>query len=281
MKKVYALTLAALVLCLGAQAQAAEDLDKLYGVPNAPSYIKHYEVDTAGNVMISPYLQVGSKAHPAMLDATRPIYNYIITQDGSVALIEEAPHPYGRTYPKGFYRPEDKSQRKAGTTENFGHVSGTAGGPGRISGEIINDTKNKCWVVNNKSGRYSKRNIDRTPEQLANAFALIQESTISDGQPFCPKAVFLVAYAREDIGKTLRNSPDLQYEDLATKKNAHIAITTAAAAPKFAPLPYEHLSLDALKDTGQPEVKKEEKKVEKKADPKKMGGKAAFNDDPS
>lgn len=261
-------------------ADAAQDLDTLYGRPNRPSYIKHYEADKNHVVLLNPYLQVGSKKHRAMLDPRRPVYNYTVTPEGNVAFIEEAPHPYGRTYPKGFFRPEDKSQRKPGTTENYGHVSGTAGGPARISGEIINDEKNHCWKVNNKSGRYSKRNPDRTPEQFLNAFMLIQQVADPNGQPWCPSAVYLLAYAPANISEELRKSPDMRYEDEKTKKNAHILVAPGAKIPKYEIPPYQHLNLDAL-TPGQQDAKASAAPVAGAPAPEVKGGKAAYNDDPS
>lgn len=280
MKKIFTLAIAGIVSLSGAAFAAdsgSADLDKLYGRANRPSYVKHYEADKQGHVLLNPYLQVGSKKHPAMLDPRRPVYNYNVTQDGNVAFIEEAPHPYGRTYPKGFFRPEDKSQRKPGTTENYGHVSGTAGGPARMSGEIINDSANKCWKVNNKSGRYSKRNPDRTPEQFLNTFELIQQVADPNGMPWCPSAVYLLAYAPSYISKELRDSPDMRYEDPKTKKNAHILVAPGAKIPKYEIPPYQHMNLDddsvnkaaaapATAGAPAPEMKE---------------GKAAYNDDPS
>lgn len=286
MKKYLAVIFGTLFALEGA-ALAAENLDVLYGIANRPSYIKHYEADKEHNVLLNPYLQVATKGAHAVLDVKRPVYNFVITPEGGVALIEEAPHPYGRTYPKGFFRPEDKSQRKPGTTENYGHVSGTAGGPGRISGEIINDRKNNCWLVNNKSGRYSKRNIDRTPEQLLNAFVLMQETIDPGDQPWCKGAAYLLGYAPDYISEPLRKSPDMRYEDPETKKNAHILLVPGVKPPHFAIPQYQHISLDALpsgeaaggqaKDAAKPESKSADKSGKGVPAPEK----AAYNDDPS
>lgn len=264
-------------------ALAADNLDALYGIANRPSYIKHYEADKEHNVLLNPYLQVATKDFHAVLDAKRPVYNYVITPEGGVALIEEAPHPYGRTYPNGFFRPEDKSQRKAGTTENYGHVSGTAGGPGRISGEIINDRKNGCWLVNNKSGRYSKRNIDRTPEQLLNAFVLMQETIDPGSQPWCKGAAYLLGYAPDYVSEPLRKSPDMRYEDPENKKNAHILVAPGVKPPHFDIPQYQHLSLDAVapgtsSGTAPAEAAKPAGKTTKGVPTPE---KAAYNDDPS
>lgn len=270
-------------LCLPASlcvAESGAELDKLYGRPNRPSFIKHYEADKDHHVLLNPYLQVGSKKHKAMLDPKRPVYNYVVTQEGNVAFIEEAPHPYGRTYPKGFYRPKDKSQRKPGTTENYGHVSGTAGGPGRMSGEIINDSKNKCWKVNNKSGRYSKRNPDRTPEQFLNTFELFKETADPNGMPWCKSAIYLLAYAPGYISKELRESPDMRYEDEKTKKNAHILVAPGAKIPKYEIPPYQHLNLDDAQ-ANQPNQAVAAPAAPGAPAPEIGGGKAPYNDDPS
>ena len=162
------LLLSALPLC----AEAPASLDKLYGVASQPAYIKHYEADKTGKVILNPYLQIASKDFPAILDVKMAPYNWVIDTEGRVAIAPEAAHPLGRTYEKGFFRPEDQSQRKPGTRENFGHVSELGGAPGRISGEILYDKASNTWTLNNKSGRYSKHNTDRTPEQLVNAAKL-------------------------------------------------------------------------------------------------------------
>lgn len=269
------------VLCVTAgPALAADNLDALYGIANRPSYIKHFEADKQHNVLLNPYLQVATRDFHGVLDARRPIYNFVITPEGGVALIEEAPHPYGRTYANGFFRPEDKSQRKAGTTENYGHVSGTAGGPGRISGEVINDRKNKCWLVNNKSGRYSKRNLDRTPEQLLNAFVLMQETIDPGEQPWCQGAAYLLGYAPDYVGGPLRKSPDMRYEDVETKKNAYIPVIPGVKPPHFDIPPYQHLSLDD-QPVGEAANWADAVKSEGPAKTIPDPDKAAYNDDPS
>lgn len=259
---------------------SADQLDDLYGIANRPSYIKHYEPTKDGDVMLNPYLQVGTKEFPAVLDPSRPIYNYVITPEGGVALIEEAPHPYGRAYPEGFYRPEDRSIRKPGTVENFGHVSANVGGPARISGEIINSKEGKCWLVNNKSGRYSKRNLDRTPQQLFNAFNLIKSVVDPNGQPFCESAIYLVAYAPDYISKALRQSPDLVYENPKTKKNAHILLTPGKPIPQFAIPEYQHINLDAV-GSGGGDGGAAAAAAAAKAKATSVKGKTTYNDDPS
>ncbi len=147
------------IAAAGAGARSAVDpLDALYGVASLPAYIKHYEADRDGKIVLNPYLQVATKDFPAILDSKQAPYNWVIDEEGRVTVVPEANHPLGRTYPNGFVRPEDNSKKKPGTREAFGHVSSTGGRPGRISGEILWDKESKSWVVNNKSGRYSKHN---------------------------------------------------------------------------------------------------------------------------
>ena len=90
-------------------AQEAEPLDKQYGYLSQPAYIKHYEADKTGKVILNPYLQVASKDYPAILDVKMAPYNWVIDAVGRVGIIPEAAHPLGRTYEKGFFRPEDQS----------------------------------------------------------------------------------------------------------------------------------------------------------------------------
>lgn len=243
--------LACLTLPVFAQT-APDQLDALYGQLSQPAYIKHYEADKTGKVLINPYLQVATKAYPAVLDAKYAPYNWVIDAEGRVAIIQEAPHPLGRTYEKGFFRPEDKSKRKPGTTENYGHVSALAGAPGRISGEINYDKATKSFTLNNKSGRYTKHNEDRTPEQMANAAKLIMDVVDPGATPWGP-TYFLLEYASETIREELMKSPKLAYDDPAKKSRPHLILAPGASAA--------------------PEGTKPKGKVKK--------AKAAHNDDPS
>jgi hypothetical protein len=135
----------------------------------------------------------------------------------------EAAHPYGRTYPKGFFRPEDQSTRKPGTRENYGHVSALGGAPGRISGEILYDKDTNAWIINNKSGRYTKHNVDRTPEQLVNAATLIRE-VVDPGKTAWGPVAFLLEYCSEDMRGQLMKNPQLQYDDPAKKSRPHLIV---------------------------------------------------------
>jgi hypothetical protein len=224
--------LACAFLPVGA-AQDPETLDKLYGTLQPPAYIKHYEADKAGKVLLSPYLQVASEDFPALLNPKQAPYNWVIDGDGRVAVIQEAAHPLGRKYDKGFFRPEDKSKRKPGTVENYGHVSALAGGMGRISGELNYDKGTNSFVINNKSGRYSKNNDDRTPEQLTQAARLIQ-SVVDPGPATWGPTMYLLEYAPEEVRTAAMQRPDLQYDDAKTKSRPHLVVLPPA--PKSAAL---------------------------------------------
>lgn len=283
------------LLALPALAQDAK-LDELYGLLSQPAYIKHYEADKTGKVLLNPYLQVATKDYPAILDVKMAPYNWVIDAAGRVAVIPEAPHPLGRTYEKGFFRPEDKSQRKPGTRENFGHVSALGGAPGRISGEILYDKATKSWTLNNKSGRYTKHNNDRTPEQMTHAAQLIRQVVDPGGAAWGP-VFFLLEYASEEIREAQLKNPALAYDDPAKKSRPHIVLMPAA--PKVEK-PAE--TAKAEKPAEAPKAEKPaEAKTEKPAEPAKAGKdakdpkaaeapkdgkkakkpKAAHNDDPS
>ncbi len=269
-------------------AQDAAKLDELYGLQSQPAYIKHYEADKTGKVILNPYLQVATKEFPALLDVKMAPYNWVIDAEGRVAIIPEAAHPLGRTYEKGFFRPEDKSDRKPGTRENFGHVSALGGAPGRISGEILYDKSSNAWTVNNKSGRYTKHNTDRTPEQLVNSANLIRE-VVEPGTASWGPVFFLLEYAHEDIREELMKSPKLAYDDAKKKSRPHIIVMPAAPpAPKVekiaeaekpaAPAKAEVAKTEVVKaDTPADPSKSDQAPKPKKA--KKP--KAANNDDPS
>jgi hypothetical protein len=280
--------LSALLLALALPALGAPPVDPLdakYGVASQPAYIKHYEADKTGKVLLNPYLQVASKDVPAIIDPKGAPYNWVIDAEGRVGIIQEAAHPLGRTYEKGFFRPEDQSKRKPGTTENYGHVSALGGAPGRISGEILYDKDSKTFIVNNKSGRYSKHNIDRTPEQLVEAARLIRE-VVDTGTTNWGPVFYLLEYAPQDKREALMKDPRIAFDDPKTQARPHIQVMTggpsqvAAEKPvKAAPVAVAQPKAEApIKAEAAPAPKKEEAPVAA-AGTKKP--KAAHNDDPS
>ncbi len=210
-----------------AKPVAGDPLDEKYGVASQPAYIKHYEADKNGKVVLNPYLQAATKDFPAVLDVKMAPYNWVMDAEGRVSITPEAAHPLGRTYEKGFYRPEDKSKRKPGTRENYGHVSALGGAAGRISGEILFDKDSKSWTINNKSGRYSKHNLDRTPEQLANAAGLIRE-VVDPAEATWGPVFYLLEYSSQAIQDQLMKNPNLAYDDPKTKSRPHIVIMAPA-----------------------------------------------------
>lgn len=202
-------------------------LDTKYGRLAQPAYIKHFEADPQGKVLVSPYLQIATRDFPAYLEPAMAPYNYVIDADGHVAVIPETLHPYGRVYEKGFFRPEDKSNKKPGTEERYGHTSALGGLPGRISGEILYDKKTNSWFVNNKSGRYSKSNEDRTPEQLINAAQQIRK-TVDIGDASWGDVRFIFEYGPKAIEEKYKNDPALDYEDAANKKRPRLVVLPAS-----------------------------------------------------
>ncbi|MFN7958199.1 MAG: hypothetical protein U0P46_07765 [Holophagaceae bacterium] len=263
-------------------AQDSEQLDKQYGLLSQPAYIKHYEADKTGKVILNPYLQVASRDYPAVLDVKMAPYNWVIDAAGRVGIIPEAAHPLGRTYEKGFFRPEDQSKRKPGTRENFGHVSALGGAPGRISGEILYDKASNSWTINNKSGRYTKHNTDRTPEQLVNAAKLIRD-IVDPGTASWGPVFFLLDYAHESVQEVLLKDPQLAYDDAAKKSRPHIIVLPAAPvepkvekpAAKAEEAPAKPAEV-APKKAAEVAPKPEAPKAKKAKKPK-----AANNDDPS
>ena len=286
MNKIAKLALGALLLALVALPLGAQDLvalDQKYGVPSQPAYIKHYEADKTGKVILNPYLQVATKEFPAILDVKMAPYNWVIDYDGCVSVTPEAAHPLGRTYEKGFYRPEDKSERKPGTRENFGHVSALGGAPGRISGEILYDKATNVWTINNKSGRYTKHNSDRTPEQLVNAAKLIYD-VVDPGTAGWGAVMYLLAYAPEKISEELLKSPNLAYDDPKTKSRPHVVVLPAGAPAIKAEKPFEAAAVaPKAEKSAEAEAAKPATPAAPAADPSKKAKKpkAAQNDDPS
>ncbi len=277
------------LLALPAFTQDPAKLDELYGLLSQPAYIKHYEADKTGKVLLNPYLQVATKDYPAVLDVKMAPYNWAIDAVGRVAIIPEAPHPLGRVYEKGFFRPEDQSKRKPGTRENYGHVSALGGAPGRISGEILYDKASNTWTVNNKSGRYTKHNADRTPEQMVHAANLIRE-VVDPGAASWGPVFFLLEYASEEVREAQLKNPKLAYDDPAKKSRPHLQLLPALpkvekpAEPVKAEKPAEPAKAEKPAEAAKAEAEKA--KDAKAADAPKEGKKAkkpkaAHNDDPS
>ncbi|HMM35847.1 MAG TPA: hypothetical protein PKA62_14060 [Thermoanaerobaculia bacterium] len=257
-----------------ASGPVVDPLDELYGVASQPAYIKHYEADRNGKVLVCPYLQVATKEFPAILDASMAPYNYVIDVEGRVTIIPEAAHPLGRTYPNGFFRPEDQSEKKPGTRENFGHVSSLAGGPGRISGEILFDKDTGTYTVNNKSGRYSKHNKDRTPQQLANAARLIRQVVDTAGGAWGP-GPHLLQDPPGDVREQLAKRPELPYDDEKKEKRTHVVVLPGAPSALSTDAPIAVAAAPAAAPSAVDTPKAAP------AAPEKKKAKAAHNDDPS
>ena len=202
---------------------AQDDLDAMFGIASMPAYIKHYEADRSGKVLINPYLQVATPDFPAILVPGKMIYKWVIDLEGRLAIIQEVPHPLGRTYQRGFFRPEDKSRREPGYQESYGHVSAVSGGPARISGEILYDEEHNLFSINNKSGRYSRFNPDRTPAQLAAAARLIHR-LVDPGTATWGPVFYLLDYAPDSLKEQLLASPDLAFDDPEKKTHPHLLL---------------------------------------------------------
>lgn len=226
---------AAFVLALAGAAGAAppaDPLDAKYGVAVPPAYVKAYEADGSGKVLVNPWLQVATRDFPALLEPGDTTYKWVIDAAGRVAILREASHPLGRTYAYGFHRPEDDSDREPGYVESYGHVSALGGAPGRIGGEILWDAETRSFTVNNKSGRYTKHNADRTPEQLAEAALLIREVVDPGGASWGP-VFYLLDYAPEDVRGRLLADPRLEY-DVPERKARPYVVVLEGAPSRFA-----------------------------------------------
>lgn len=188
-----------------------------------PAYVKHYEADRNGKVLLNPYLQRASPEFPALLEVGCAPYKWVIDVEGRVAIVREVDHPLGRTYEKGFRRPEDGSFREPGFRETYGHVSAVGGAPGRIGGEILYDAPSNSYTINNKSGRYTKHNPDRTPEQLVEAARLIQQ-VVDPGTATWGPTFFLLDYAPAEVREKLLADPGLDYDDPEEKVRPHLVV---------------------------------------------------------
>lgn len=197
-------------------------LDRLYGMASSPAYIKHYETDPTGKVLINPYMQAASKEFPAVL-FVKDDYDWVMDAQGRIALMPGIKHPYGRVYTKPAVRPEDGRNMKPGTKESYGHPSLLAGGPGRISGEILYDKDSNSYTISNKSGRYSKHNTDRTPEQLIAAARVIREA-VDPGDASWGPVLYLIEYAPPGLKEQLLKDPKVEYDDPVKKTRPHLTV---------------------------------------------------------
>jgi len=226
---------ATLALALAGAAGAAppaDPLDVKYGAAVPPAYVKGYEADRNGKVLLNPWLQAATRDLPALLEPGDTTYKWVIDAAGRVAILREVPHPLGRTYPNGFHRPEDGSDREPGYVETYGHVSALGGAPGRIGGEILWDAGTRSFTVNNKSGRYTKHNADRTPEQLAEAARLIRE-VVDPGDASWGPVFYLLDYAPPEVRQRLLSDPRLEY-DVPEKKARPYVVVLDGAPSSFA-----------------------------------------------
>ncbi|MDX9732972.1 MAG: hypothetical protein RBU36_02490 [Thermoanaerobaculia bacterium] len=204
-------------------APPADPLDAKYGAAVPPAYVKQYEADRSGRVLLNPYLQVATRDFPALLEPGDGTYKWVIDVAGRVAILREVPHPLGRTYPNGFHRPEDGSDREPGYVETYGHVSALGGAPGRIGGEILWDADSRAFTVNNKSGRYTKHEADRTPERLVEAARLIRE-VVDPGGASWGEVFYLLDYAPPDVRRKLLDDPRLEYDLPETKGRPYVVV---------------------------------------------------------
>jgi hypothetical protein len=203
-------------------------LDNLYGVLVRPAYLKYYEADLQGRVPISPYLQVASHAFPACLDRALAPYDWVINADGNVAVVPETPHPYGHAFPKGYTRPEDHSWHQPGTVDSYGHAGAMGGQAGRIGGELIYEAATGSWAISNKSAHYSRKNPDRTPDQLVNAARLIRQVMDPDGAGW-GEVRYLLGYGTPGLKARLEQDPHLEYQNPAKKTGAFVVLETGAS----------------------------------------------------
>lgn len=208
-------------------APPADPLDAKYGAAVPPAYVKPYEADRRGKVLLNPYLQVATPDVPALLEPGDGTYKWVIDVAGRVTIVREVPHPLGRTYPNGFHRPEDGSDREPGYVETYGHVSALGGAPGRIGGEILWDAESREFTVNNKSGRYTKHNVDRTPAQLVEAARLIREVVDPGGASWGP-VHYLLDYAPPAVRRELLADPRLEYDLPETKGRPYVVVLDGA-----------------------------------------------------
>jgi len=204
-------------------ANDTTDIDKLYGVAVNASHIKYYEVDPHDNIMLNPYLQVANKQWSAVIDPTKSAYDWCIDEQANLVIIQPVPHPRGRQYSGKFVRPEDGYTKLTGYTEKYGHVSATAGQKARFCGEIVYDKNGERWLVNNKSGRYSKYIDDRTPDKLIYAAKLIRKWVETNGEAWGP-TIYLLEYGPRDIMKAALHSLNVYYANPETKKMPYIIL---------------------------------------------------------
>jgi len=225
MKPQFKMSFSVMLLALALPSLGAppvDPLDQKYGMASAPAYIKHYETDPTGKVLINPYMQAATKEFPAIL-FVKDDYDWVMDAQGRIALMPGIKHPYGYTYTKPAIRPEDGRNMKPGTKETYGHPSLLAGAPGRISGEILYDKDSNTFTISNKSGRYSKHNTDRTPAQLVEAAKLIRE-VVDPGTAKWGPVLYLIDYAPTGLKETLLNDPKVEYDDPAKKSRPHLTV---------------------------------------------------------
>ena len=149
---------------LGAVGEAVTEaqVNKAFGKAEEPAYEKDFEKTPEGKYVVNPTSQRASAGPITLIPGKEYIYS--VEENLDVVVGEE--YPVG-TSAEGF-------------PQKLGHPTLTGGAPARISGELryMGDGK---WSISNKSGRYSAY-LDRTPEQLNNAAALLQKAGVNIGE---------------------------------------------------------------------------------------------------
>jgi len=142
-------------------------LDYRFGRAKVPSYIKEHEVEghsarmklIQGSVYTPYGFRPSSDSLSKLLKKDSGPFLWIIDQAGGLTIgVEEA------------------GSSETAEALNLGHPCLTAGARGRSAGELIWDTANETWAINDKTGRYTPFKGDKkTPGQVQNAFDLIKE----------------------------------------------------------------------------------------------------------
>jgi hypothetical protein len=141
-------------------------LDTKFGLPKPPAYLKNVEIQND-----APIFQPNVKIVRNALDSTKidSTENYIwaICQSGFLHIGKDI-----------------EIEDADGKIINAGHPTLSPNLWARIAGNLEYKIDKGCWVVNNKSGRFSQGNTEVTEDHLINARKLIEKLVESKFETF-------------------------------------------------------------------------------------------------
>ena len=176
-----------------------------------------------GKVLLNPYLQVASKDFPAIIDPKGAPYNWVIDAEGRVGIIQEAAHPLGRTYEKGFFRPGRPVQAQAGHDRELRSRVGPRRRAPAASAARSSTTRTEELHRQQQVGALFQ--AQQRPHSRAAGGS--READPRSGRPGTTSwgpVFYLLEYAPQDKRDALMKDPRIAFDDPKTQARPHIEV---------------------------------------------------------